>query len=281
MSWDFYIQFILSVNCSTCFGRFLHPSSVAQITLSTASGTTAIYRGGVDTAVSTPPKYRQLAVLPDAADRVICATDEGWRNHPKHVEQFTDKINCVQLHLVGHLLTQNNVKLHRSVAFIIGSYATKHSYCLYSRYHSFLLSLQKQDNLQVTKSSSPKLVSAINIQNTKIIVCCNVLPCSPIERYRRRRWSCCFCLSLIYDDVVSSRLFWNISIQRSEVTNPAYGDGKFRWIAGTCLPNSTTSCSSWHNFGVTAVENRISCAILLVPSEWDGAIWKLNIWKGA
>jgi len=33
-----YTQFILSVNCSTCFGWFLHPSSGAQITVSTASG---------------------------------------------------------------------------------------------------------------------------------------------------------------------------------------------------------------------------------------------------
>ena len=33
--------------------------------------------------------------VPDAVDRVICAPDDGWRNHLKHVEQFTDKINCV------------------------------------------------------------------------------------------------------------------------------------------------------------------------------------------
>ena len=33
--------------------------------------------------------------VPDAVDTVICAPDDGWRNHPKHVEQFTDKINCV------------------------------------------------------------------------------------------------------------------------------------------------------------------------------------------
>ena len=32
-----YIQFILSVNCSTCFGWFLHPSS--RTTVFTASGT--------------------------------------------------------------------------------------------------------------------------------------------------------------------------------------------------------------------------------------------------
>ena len=34
-----YTQFILSVNCSTCFGWFLHPSSGTQITVSTAFGT--------------------------------------------------------------------------------------------------------------------------------------------------------------------------------------------------------------------------------------------------
>ena len=33
--------------------------------------------------------------VPDAVDTVICASDDGWRNHPKHVEQFMDKINCV------------------------------------------------------------------------------------------------------------------------------------------------------------------------------------------
>jgi len=35
------------------------------------------------------------SLVPDAVDRVICAPDDGWRDHPKHVEQFTDKINCV------------------------------------------------------------------------------------------------------------------------------------------------------------------------------------------
>jgi len=44
---------------------------------------------------------------PNAVNTVTCAPDDGWRNHPKHVEQFTGKINCVKSHLVGHLLTQN------------------------------------------------------------------------------------------------------------------------------------------------------------------------------
>jgi len=42
--------------------------------------------------------------IPDAVDTVICTPDDGWRYHPKHVEQFPDKINCVTLHLVGYIL---------------------------------------------------------------------------------------------------------------------------------------------------------------------------------
>ena len=72
------MEFILPVNCSTCFGWFLHPSSGAQTTVSTASGISQLLllpvaivgelgqqsqlphdsdrkSGGVGTAVSTPP----------------------------------------------------------------------------------------------------------------------------------------------------------------------------------------------------------------------------------
>jgi len=42
--------------------------------------------------------------IPDDVDRVVCADDDGWWYHPKHVEQFPDKINCVTLHLVGYIL---------------------------------------------------------------------------------------------------------------------------------------------------------------------------------
>jgi len=35
---------------------------------------------------------------------VLCAPIDGWRYHPKHVEQFPDKINSVLLHLVGYVL---------------------------------------------------------------------------------------------------------------------------------------------------------------------------------
>ena len=39
-----------------------------------------------------------------AVDTVVCAPDNGWRYHPKYVEQFPNKINCVMLHLVEYIL---------------------------------------------------------------------------------------------------------------------------------------------------------------------------------
>ena len=50
----------------------------------------------------------QIAVtvwqIPYAVDTIVCTLDDGWKYHPKHVEQFPDKINCVTLHLVGYIL---------------------------------------------------------------------------------------------------------------------------------------------------------------------------------
>jgi hypothetical protein len=42
--------------------------------------------------------------IPDAVDTVVYAPDDGWDYHPKHVQQFPDKINCVALHLIGYIL---------------------------------------------------------------------------------------------------------------------------------------------------------------------------------
>ena len=44
-----------------------------------------------------------LLQIPDAVDTVVCAPDDGWWYHPKHVQQFPDNINCVTLHLVGYI----------------------------------------------------------------------------------------------------------------------------------------------------------------------------------
>ena len=80
----------ISVNCSTCFGWYLHPSSGAHVTVSTEPGisktvtATCRERDWAGTAVPV-----QL-LMPDAADTAILAPDDGWRYHPKHVERFTD-----------------------------------------------------------------------------------------------------------------------------------------------------------------------------------------------
>ena len=69
----------ISKNCPTCFGWYFHPSSGADTTVSTASGichtvTAACrYRGRVGTGLS-----------------VLWVAYDGWKYHPKHVEQFPD-----------------------------------------------------------------------------------------------------------------------------------------------------------------------------------------------
>jgi len=56
----------------------MYPSSGAYITVITASGT-----GQTVSAETVLP-------VPDAVITVICAPDNGWSYHPKHVEQFTE-----------------------------------------------------------------------------------------------------------------------------------------------------------------------------------------------
>ena len=76
--------------------ELLHPSSGAHSTVSTVSGichtVTPICR--CRGRIGAIPRYRHVAVtvwqIPDVVDRVECAPDDGWRYHPKHVEQFTD-----------------------------------------------------------------------------------------------------------------------------------------------------------------------------------------------
>jgi hypothetical protein len=48
--------------------------------------------------------------IPDAVGTVVCAPDNGWWYHPKHVEQFPEKINCVTLHLDGYILEHDYCK---------------------------------------------------------------------------------------------------------------------------------------------------------------------------
>ena len=96
-------QFILSGNCSTCFGWYHRSLSGAQTTVSTASGichtvtATCRHRGRGGTGLS-------VLWVAYAVDTVLYAPDDGWWYHPNHVEQLSDKINCVTLYLVGYIL---------------------------------------------------------------------------------------------------------------------------------------------------------------------------------
>ena len=70
--------------------------------------TALLFSGGTSThhqeRIQLYLKHLVFVTIPDAVDTVVCAPDDGWRYHQKHVEQFPDKINCVTLHLVGYIL---------------------------------------------------------------------------------------------------------------------------------------------------------------------------------
>jgi len=82
-------------NCSTCFGWIPNPSSGAHTTESTASGTCqkpVLLPAAIVEELEQNSNFSTIAVwqVPDAVDTVVCAPDDGWRYHPKHVERFSD-----------------------------------------------------------------------------------------------------------------------------------------------------------------------------------------------
>ena len=90
-----YTLFI-SANLSTYFGWYLQPSSGAHITLSTVSDITVTI-----TATCRERDWMGTSSHPitfttgssnglNTVDRLIGAPDDGWRYHPKYVEQFAD-----------------------------------------------------------------------------------------------------------------------------------------------------------------------------------------------
>jgi hypothetical protein len=75
------------------------------------SGGTTTHHQELKTTVSTASVWQ----IPDAVDTIICAADDGWMYHPTQVEKFTDKINCVTLHLVGYILEYSyDARTHES-----------------------------------------------------------------------------------------------------------------------------------------------------------------------
>jgi hypothetical protein len=53
--------------------------------------------------------------MPDAVDTVVSVSDDGWKYHPKHIEHFPDKVNCVTLQLVGYILEQSSLTLSNQI----------------------------------------------------------------------------------------------------------------------------------------------------------------------
>jgi hypothetical protein len=116
-----------SVHCNNILiniQQYAHSLFYLKTSLHISSGTSTHHQerkqlstaSGICHAVTATCRKRQVAVtvwqIPDTVDTVACAPDDGWWSHPKHVEQFPDKINCVTLHLVGYNNNNNNVTSH-------------------------------------------------------------------------------------------------------------------------------------------------------------------------
>jgi hypothetical protein len=88
-------QFIISGNCSTCFGQYLHPSSEAQTTVSTASGichtvtATCRYRGIVGTGLSV-----LWVAMPPTPTRIIIIFTERSHKFKFRGNQQRTRQNC-------------------------------------------------------------------------------------------------------------------------------------------------------------------------------------------
>jgi len=85
----------------------LHSLFYLETALHVSGGTITHHQGRKQLYVQHLVFVRPLllpAAIPDAVDTVVCTPDDGWRYHPKPVEQFPDIINCVTLHLVGYIL---------------------------------------------------------------------------------------------------------------------------------------------------------------------------------
>jgi len=92
-----YAGIYLLQNHSTCFGCSWNPSSGVHKTVTAASGTgnsvwtkTFFQRGPIR------PLWRKVVLqtiwpVPKAAVTVLCTPDDGFHEHPKHVEWFCSK----------------------------------------------------------------------------------------------------------------------------------------------------------------------------------------------
>jgi len=77
--------------------------------------------------ISPPPNRIRSPVavtvwqIPDAADTVVCAPDDGWRYHPKHVEQF-------QIYEVNTFINSNTYPTRCNVTQFISIWKLLHMF---------------------------------------------------------------------------------------------------------------------------------------------------------
>jgi len=89
-----YTVHLFLENFSTCFGWYPHPSSGAHtIVFAVSTYVTDRYNSHITLrSAPTLPQQTQVAVTVNKYQILqiqLCAPDDGWRYHPKHVEQFS------------------------------------------------------------------------------------------------------------------------------------------------------------------------------------------------
>jgi hypothetical protein len=61
--------------------------------------------------------HSTLKQIPDAVDTVVCASDDGWKYHPKHVEQFPD---------INKLSIVASCWIYKYVGMLLGAHTILH-----------------------------------------------------------------------------------------------------------------------------------------------------------
>ena len=94
-----------------------------------------------------------ISGIPDVVDTVVCATDDGWRYHPKHVEQFPDI---------------NKVCNVASYWIYIGIYLQcKDQRTFKNNYHSLLFKLQK-GKIRVKSAANCPFIAEGRVTNHEV-----------------------------------------------------------------------------------------------------------------
>jgi len=101
--------------------------------------------------------------IPDAVDTVVCAPDDGWKYHPKHVEQFPD---------IDKLCNVASCWIYEYIGILLGAHPILHisrvnscSKCTFNNCcRLYLCQVQKTPHLFLWSSHFQKLVALSVVQ---------------------------------------------------------------------------------------------------------------------